>query len=175
MKHEWIRWIAPATALVGTVTPGYATVYLSVEQAQQAIFPGARFTPANVRLTPEQMKSIESASGVRVRLSEQKVWRVSTGGWLIVDEALGKHEYITCAVGLNADGSVRGVEVMEYRESYGYEIRNEPWRKQFTGKNSSAKLKLDEDIRNISGATLSCRHITDGVKRLLAFYEVALK
>ncbi len=175
MKHDWIRWIAPASALVGAVTPGYATVYLSVEQAQQAIFPGARFTPSNVRLTPEQMKAIESASGVRVRLNEQKVWRTSTGGWLIVDEALGKHEYITYALGLNADGTVRGVEVMEYRESYGYEIRNEAWRKQFAGKNSSAKLKLDEDIKNISGATLSCRHITDGVKRLLAFYDVALR
>ena len=59
--------------------------------------------------------------------------------------------------------------------TFAYEIRNEAWRKQFTGKNSSAKLKLDEDIRNISGATLSCRHITDGVKRLLAFYDVALR
>jgi hypothetical protein len=36
-------------------------------------------------------------------------------------------------------------------------------------------LKLDSDIKNISGATLSCRHITDGVKRLLSFYEIALK
>jgi len=175
MNHDWIRWIAPATVLVGVATPGFATVYLSAEQAQQAFFPGVRFTPSDVRLTPEQMKKIESASGVRVRLSEQKVWRGSNGSWLIVDEALGKHEYITYALGLNADGTVRGIEVMEYRESYGYEIRNEAWRRQFAGKNSSAKLKLDEDIKNISGATLSCRHVTDGVKRLLAFYDVALR
>src|SRR5471032_2071266 len=105
MKHEWIRWMAPVTVLVGAVTPGYATTYLSLEQVQQAIFPGAKFAPANVSLTPEQRKAIESASGVRVRLNEQKVWRASNGGWLIVDEALGKHEYITYAVGLNADGT----------------------------------------------------------------------
>jgi Na+-translocating ferredoxin:NAD+ oxidoreductase RnfG subunit len=43
------------------------------------------------------------------------------------------------------------------------------------GKTSQSPLKLDRDIKNISGATLSCRHVTDGVKRLLAFYEVALK
>jgi len=36
-------------------------------------------------------------------------------------------------------------------------------------------LKLDRDIKNISGATLSCRHVADEVKRLLAFYEIALK
>jgi Na+-transporting NADH:ubiquinone oxidoreductase subunit NqrC len=64
---------------------------------------------------------------------------------------------------------------MEYRETYGYEIRNEKWRAQFVGKSANSTLKLDHDIKNISGATLSCRHITDGVKRLLAFYEVVLR
>jgi FMN-binding protein len=44
---------------------------------------------------------------------------------------------------------------------------------QFVGKTASAPLKLDADIRNISGATLSSRHVTEGVRRLLATYEVA--
>ncbi len=35
-------------------------------------------------------------------------------------------------------------------------------------------LKLTEDIQNISGATLSSKHITDGVRRLLATYELVL-
>ena len=65
--------------------------------------------------------------------------------------------------------------VIARSETYGYEIRNEKWRAQFTGKQHGAKLKLDNDIQNISGATLSCRHITDGVKRLLALYELVLK
>jgi Na+-translocating ferredoxin:NAD+ oxidoreductase RnfG subunit len=46
---------------------------------------------------------------------------------------------------------------------------------QFAGKTAADPLRLDGDIKNISGATLSCRHITDAVKRLLATYEVALK
>jgi Na+-transporting NADH:ubiquinone oxidoreductase subunit NqrC len=70
---------------------------------------------------------------------------------------------------------VKQIEVMDYRENYGAEIREGKWRSQFAGKTSKSKLKLDDDIKNISGATLSCRHVTDGVKRLLAFYEVALK
>jgi Na+-transporting NADH:ubiquinone oxidoreductase subunit NqrC len=64
---------------------------------------------------------------------------------------------------------------MDYRETYGYEIRNAAWRRQFVGKRHGDSLKLDQDIRNITGATLSCRHITDGVKRLLAFHQVALR
>jgi Na+-transporting NADH:ubiquinone oxidoreductase subunit NqrC len=36
-------------------------------------------------------------------------------------------------------------------------------------------LRLEHDIKNISGATLSCRHIADGVKRVLATHAVALR
>lgn len=88
---------------------------------------------------------------------------------------VGKHEFITYAVALNANGSVREIEIMDYRESYGYEVRNPEWRKQFVGKTTADPLLLNEDIRNISGATLSSRHVTDGVKRVLATYAVALK
>jgi hypothetical protein len=173
MKSEFAFIALPISALVAP--SAFAVQYLTVDQAQKVIFPGKSFTSAPVKLTAAQRKAIEQASGVRVLRDEQQVWRVNGGGWFIADEVVGKHEFITYAVGLNADGSVKQIEVMEYRETYGYEIRNKDWRAQFVGKRSGARLKLDEDITNISGATLSCRHITDGVKRLLAFYEVALK
>ena len=169
-----ILWLTPVV-LMGGATAGYATVYLNIEQAQQAIFPNAKFTSADVKLTDAQRKAIEKTSGVRVRNLEQKIWRVEGGGWFILDEVIGKHEFITYAVGLNADGSVKQIEVMDYRETYGDQVRDAKWRAQFTGKKHGAKLKLDADIKNVSGATLSCRHITDGVKRLLAFHELVLK
>jgi hypothetical protein len=154
-------WPAFVAAPVAIFAPtAHAAVYLSVEQAQQAIFPGARFTMEALAL-PDA--------------AHRKLWRVSEGGWFIVDAVLGKHELITYAVGIGADGSVRGVEILEYLESYGYQIRDAAWRRQFGGKTARDPLKLDQDIRNISGATLSCRHVTDGIKRLLGFYESALK
>ncbi len=58
---------------------------------------------------------------------------------------------------------------------YGYQIRDPKWRAQFAGKTAQAPLRLDHDIRNISGATLSSRHVTEGVRRLLALYEIALR
>jgi Na+-translocating ferredoxin:NAD+ oxidoreductase RnfG subunit len=123
------------------------------------------------------MKAIEKDSGVRVRLATQKVWLAQRGetflGWVIADEVLGKHEFINWALALNPDGGVRHIEILDYRETYGSQIRKDKWRGQFYGKRHGAKLKLDDDVKNISGATLSCRHITDGVKRLLSFYELA--
>ena len=168
------QWLA-VPALVCSAVSLPAVSYLSVEQAQAVIFPGKKLTAATVKLTPEQRQAIARTSEVRVSNPELKVWKVEGGGWFILDEVIGKHEFITFAVGLNADGSVKQIEVMDYRENYGSEIRNEKWRAQFTGKRHGAKLKLDADIKNISGATLSCRHITAGVKRLLATYDLVLK
>jgi FMN-binding domain len=173
VKSEFIFLGLPVAALVAP--SAFAVQYLSVAQAQATMFPGKKLTATPVKLTSAQRKTIERLGGVRVLRDTQQVWQVSGGGWFIVDEVVGKHEFITYAVGLNADGSVKQIEIMDYRETYGGEIRNEKWRAQFVGKTSRSKLKLDEDISNISGATLSCRHVTDGVKRLLAFYEVVLK
>src|SRR5258708_31099727 len=64
----------------------HASVYLSVEQAQQAIFPGATYVAENLTLTDEQARAIAQRSGVRVRVLEQGIWRVPGAGWFIVDE-----------------------------------------------------------------------------------------
>ena len=139
------------------------------------MFPGATFKPDTRTLTNEQAKAIEHASGVGVRSKQLKAWRVSNGGWFIVDEVVGKHEFIPFAVGLDDSGAVKTIEILEYREAYGGQIREPDWRKQFVGKQPGTRLQLNKAIRNISGATLSCKHITDGVNRLLATYEIVLK
>jgi uncharacterized protein with FMN-binding domain len=144
MKASQWAWLPVAVVS----TSAYATTYLSVEQAQRAIFPGVSFTTAG----------------------QPGVWRTVDGGYFIVDRVVGKHEYITVAVGINANGTVKQIEIMEYNESYGYEVRDAAWRAQFVGKNAGSALQLNVDIKNISGATLSSKHITDGVKRLLQKY-----
>ena len=171
---SWKNFALPAAVALTVPAPSFATTYVTLEQAQKLIFPGAALTPAAVALTPEQRKAIEKASDLRLR-TDPKVWRVAGGGWFIVDEVLGKHEFITYAVGLDAGGAVKQVEIMEYRESYGGEVRDAKWRAQFTGKTAQAPLRLDQDIKNISGATLSSRHVTEGVRRVLALHAVALK
>lgn len=161
-----IRWLAPVAALVAA--PACATTYFSVAEAQSAMFPGESLQPIGKVLTSDDAKAIQQASGVRVREKELKAWRAAGGGWFYLDRVLGKHEFITYAVALDAGGAVRRVEILDYRETWGGEVRNPKWRAQFTGKRVGAPLKLDVDIMNLSGATLSCRHIVDGVRRLLA-------
>jgi Na+-translocating ferredoxin:NAD+ oxidoreductase RnfG subunit len=171
--------ILPATIAAVATAPVAATVYLSIQAAQQAMFPGARFVSHDLAFTPDQRKAIAKASGVGSFDKVQRVWDVRSGnaraGWFIVDRVLGKHEMITYAVALAPDGAVKRVEVLEYRETYGGEIRNPAWRQQFVGKRFASQLQLGKDIKNISGATLSSRHVTDGVRRLVATWQLLLR
>ncbi len=167
---QWL-WL-PVAAISSSA---YATTYFTTEQAQAAIFPGKRMTAASVALSDAQAKQIEMTSGVNVPTRNVRAWKVEGGGVFVLDEVVGKHEFITYAVGIDADGLVAGVEIVDYRESYGHAVRNSEWRAQFIGKSVADPLHLTHDVRNVSGATLSCKHVTDGVKRVLATYVIALK
>ncbi|MCB1582720.1 MAG: FMN-binding protein [Marinicella sp.] len=149
--------------------------YLSAEQAMQTIWPGLKMTPFSVELSEAEMKAIKKASKTRVRSQWVKGYRSIDNQWLIIDQVVGKHEFIDLAIGLDAQGAVTGVEILTYRESYGDEVRNPKWQAQFYGKDSSEVLLLDQHIKNISGATMSCRHITDGVNRLTQTWALVLK
>ncbi len=179
MKHAPTWLIAPALAAAAAM-PAHAVQYLSIEQAQKDFFPGAdRFEPISMLLTAEQKGFVEKAAGVRMRYFRQPMWKVVENGrhvgWVVQDEVYGKHEYITYAVALDASGTVRGLEILDYRETHGREVRNARWRAQFHGKRHGAPLQLGNDIQNISGATLSCRHLTEGMRRILALHEAVLQ
>ena len=177
MSRDWsLMLIAPAA--ITLATPAMATDYLTAQAAQRVLFPAASgFEPVPVTLGKDQVKEIRKLSGVRQRNDMPPVWRAEgpdgTLGYFLVDEVVGKHEYITYAAALTPDGHVIGIEIMSYRETHGDEVRQADWRAQFTGKSLEDTLKLGKDISNISGATLSCRNITDGVRRLLALQKVA--
>lgn len=177
---DWVRWAAPPAIVVSIAAPAHATQYLSVEQAQKLAFPAAtRFVEAHVVFQPSDVTAIERRSGEKVRTRGQQVWRAFVEerlvGFFIVDYVIGKHLVIDYAVALDPDGRVRRVEIMEYRESYGGEINSRSWLEQFVGKTSRDPITVDRDIRNISGATLSSHHVTEGIKRVLAFYETCLR
>jgi len=181
MRSAGANWFTILPAAIVAVAPAaaQATVYMSVEQAQHALFPGAKFVDRSIAFTDAQRKAIARASGVGSFGKTQRIWEARSGngraGWFMLDRVLGKHEFITYAVALTPDGTVKRIEILEYRETYGGEVRNANWRQQFVGKRFGSQLKLGGDIRNISGATLSSRHITDGVRRLLVTYEMLLK
>ena len=175
-RREFGKSIALAMAgLALTSARLSAQTYLTIDQAKQVLWGDMPMEQIPVELTSAQVDAIEDSSDTNVRNEHLNVWKTQDGGWFIVDQVIGKHENIDIAVALTAGGKVKGIEILTYRETYGSEIKNEAWRAQFYGKDSSEHLELDEQIQNITGATLSCSHVTDGINRLTHTWLHVLK
>jgi len=174
---------ASFTTLAVAATVGHtawATQYLSVEQAQRALFPEATaFQPDDWQLTPDQMRAVERLAHLPARSVHWRVFAAQRGdqrlGYVILDDVVGKFELISYAVAVLPDARIKQVEILAYRESHGFEIRSAAWRRQFVGKTAGSGIEIGNGIANISGATLSCTHVTDGVRRIAAVAQVMLK
>ena len=174
-----MRLVLAASTIAAAVAPtsAFAVDYLSADQAAKLMFPDAdAFEARSVTLDAAQMQQLD-AQGVRARSANWAV-RVArragaTLGFVVTDDVVGKVELISYAVGIALDGTVKQIEILSYRESHGFEIRLPAWRKQFVGKGAASALRIGDDIANISGATLSCTHVTDGVRRIVAVVALA--
>ena len=172
---KFAYWLlAPAAAVP---VQAAAVEYLSVDQAKQQFFPaGSLFIQETTALPEAQQERIEELAGSDFGEILPRVSRVESNGSLIgffiIDDVIGKHDYITYAVALSANGAVTHLEILEYRETYGDGVRDPEWRRQFNGKTSADTLVLGDTIQNFSGATYSSRHLTEGVARLLAMHKV---
>jgi Na+-translocating ferredoxin:NAD+ oxidoreductase RnfG subunit len=154
----WMKWSVPAAAVVSITSSAHAVQYLTIPEAQKLAFPSAT-------------QFVEVQPG--------RTWKAQVGanvvGLFVFDRVIGKHLYIDYAVALDPAGRIHRVDILQYRESYGGEIRQASWLAQFIGKTSASPLRIDTDIRNISGATLSSHHVTEGVKKILGLYGHAIR
>jgi hypothetical protein len=157
-----------------------AADYLSLDAAQKAVYPDAdAFQEVVVKQTPQQIEALMAAAGPQPPHGTIRIFKATGSGAVLghvfVDEVIGRENLITYAIGIDADGALRNLEIMSYRESHGGEVRNPGWRAQFDHRNSLDQLRFRTDIKNISGATLSSEHVTQGVRWLLALWQATLR
>ena len=161
---------------LATLSPmrAFSAVFMDAEQAQKLLHPTAdQFSGLAIQLSEALLAQIAKASEQRIpRGFAPQCWVATRNdkrvGWVILDRVIGKYDLIDYAVGFDADGVVTGIEILAYRETHGAEIRQAGWRRQFNGRKGPGQIRFADDIRNISGATLSCQHVTEGVQRLSA-------
>ena len=156
-------------------------VYLTVEQAPKTIFPEAdRFERKEIPVTPalrERLKKLAAPAKPTIwepsyisfiaRKQEQII------GYAVICEEIGRHRPITFIVGVTPEGKVKDVAILMYRESQGDEVRHKGFLAQFAGKSLANPIMQHQDIRNISGATLSVRALARGVRKALAVIQAA--
>lgn len=176
--RDWSLWAATGLVLAAApVAIVVAADYLSIDQAQRAVFPQAdRFLEVALALSAEQKSRVAELAGPQPPHRSLRAWRALRGeevlGHVFVDEVIGRQDMITYAIGIDPSGRLSTLEVLSYRESHGGEIRGDAWRHQFDGRQGFEQVRFNTDIKNIAGATLSCEHVTQGVHWLMALWQV---
>jgi hypothetical protein len=153
-------------------------VYLKPEEALKLAFPTSeRFDAEEVRLTAEQAARVAALADHPLWEETFTVYKATTHGraegYAVVTEEVGKFHLITFLVAVTPDGAVRRVEVLVYRESRGGEVRQRRFLHQYEGKSLRDPIRLNRDIRNVTGATLSVRAISRGVRKALGVIREA--
>ena len=178
-SHRWLpfhdrRVLAGAGLLAAAAVPAvvWAATYSTADEAARRSFKSATaFADVLVAPSPDDAAALAAPGSpphgalrtIEARQGDTVLGRV------IVDSVVGKFELIDYAVALDPAGKVLAVEILTYREGHGSEVRMTSWRNQFVGKSAADPVHIGSDISNISGATLSCTHVTDGVHRLVAW------
>ncbi len=88
-------------------------------------------------------------------------------GYVFVDSAPSKTDKFEYLVLFDTDLIIMKSKVLIYREDYGAEIGSKRWLKQFIGLDLNSEIKYANDIKAISGATISARSLTIAINNLL--------
>ena len=150
------------------------SVYLTKKQALKIAFPGAdSVDQKKIWLTDDQRVAIGQIT--LEKIEDQRITYYAGKkadkpmGYMVIDHVIGKSFPMTFMVVLNLDGTVRNVEIMVYREPRGWEVKYKSFLSQFFGRNADSDFR---DINSITGATLSVRAMTKGVRKAVAAFKV---
>lgn len=153
------------------------TIYLTPQEALKITFQNSQEIVAEKKiLTPEQMQVAEKKLGQPINKNTWNFYLAKTGaqvdGYAVIDNEMGKMEPITFMTAINPDGTIKSVELLVYRETHGQEVHERNFLKQYKGKKNSDPLRVGQDIKNITGATISSHAVTYGVKRDLLIWNL---
>jgi Na+-translocating ferredoxin:NAD+ oxidoreductase RnfG subunit len=153
-----------------------AEVYLTEEEALKLMFPKSEHIKKEILRVPADRKVvIEERIGWKFPENDFEVYISQTGakidGYALIQNTIGKHKPMTYMVGVDHTGHVLNVELLVFREARGSEVRTKRFNVQYEGKTVLDPVRINKDIINISGATMSVRSISAGVKRVLVLVD----
>jgi hypothetical protein len=150
--------------------------FMSEEEAVKIILPKSqRIRKETLRLSPDQKHVVESRIGWKFPEESFDVYVGETGttvdGYALVQNTIGKHRAMTYMVGVDGKGRVTDFELLVFREAKGSEVGRKRFNSQYEDKTVHDPIRINKDIINISGATMSVRSLSAGVKRVLVLVD----
>ena len=153
-----------------------AEIFMTEDEGVKVILPKSeRVRKDVIKLSPERKTQIEDRIGWKFPEQEFEVYIGETGtridGYAMVQNTIGKHKPMTYMVGVDNQGSISDIELLVFREARGSEVRQKRFNSQYEGKTVLDPVRINKDIINISGATMSVRSMSAGIKRVLVLVD----
>jgi FAD:protein FMN transferase len=172
--------VAPCVAQVGfdeEPADNYQPqVFLTKEEALIKVFPDCdEVVYDEIILTDEEKGTIQER--LKRKIFEDSFITyigINSGkvvGYAIITEEIGKFHPYTFIVSTNPNGKIRDIAILVYRESRGGEVAHKRFLHQFKGKSLKNPIRINKDIINITGATMSVVTMCTGVRKVLAVIE----
>ncbi len=154
----------------------HAEVFMPEEDALKIVLPKSeRVRKELIQLTTEKKELIEQRIGWKFPEQAFEVYIGETSdkidGYAMVHNTIGKHKHMTYMVGVDTKGACSDVELLVFREARGSEVGRKRFNVQYEGKTVLDPIRINKDIINITGATMSVRSISAGVKRVLVLID----
>jgi hypothetical protein len=150
--------------------------FMSEEEALKLMLPKSeRIRKERLTVNPDRKQAVEARIGWKFPEEEFEVYIGETGskidGYAMVTNTIGKYKHMTYMVGVDPFGEVTNVELLVFRDARGSEVSRKRFNAQYEGKTCLDPLRINKDIINISGATMSVRSMSAGVKRVLVLID----
>lgn len=158
---------------------GQGQVFKTQREALEKAFPDSSVISRRVLfLTDKQVQEIEKLARAKVE-SKMVAYYVGSKADTICGYAFFASKVVrtrpaTFMVLLKPNGTVRYVEILAFQEPLDY-IPTAKWLDLFKAKELNDALWPSRDIHAITGATLTVRAFTQGVRNILAIYQVAIR
>lgn len=157
----------------GTV---FEDVYYTTDEALKKVFPSAtKIESSKYNLSEKKKSIIESRLGTKLKSNHYVIF---TGydedtimGYAIIIDEQGKYHPMTIMTCISPEFIVNNVVLMVYREKIGASVRKSRFTKQFHKKTSQHKLRVDQDIAAVSGATVSSYSMANAVRKSIFISE----
>lgn len=96
-------------------------------------------------------------------------------GSAVIAEGEGYGGPMEVLVGVDTDGAVVGLEVLDHDETPGLGdvVTEDEFLSQFHGKSEADPIEVDDDIDNITGATVSVEAVAEAVRAALGYLAAA--
>ncbi len=150
--------------------------FMTEEEAVKTILPKSQHVHKElIRLTPEKKELIEQRIGWKFPEESFELYIGETGdkvdGYAMIHNTIGKYKHMTYMVGVDPKGTCTDVELLVFRDAKGSEVGKKRFNAQYDGRTVSDPIRINKDIINISGATMSVRSMSAGVKRVLVLVD----